>query len=353
MNSSIDLNKFRSLIPISSLFDENIVYLAEHSIVETYPFGKQIFKRGDTDHDSIFLLSGEVILRSNEDRESIIQSGTEKAQYAMANLKPRHYDGFSNHKETVVVRVDTQLIDKMMAWGEIVPGCGSGMQVIELSGPDAEDSSWMMAMLLTRSFLKLPAANIEKVFHLLEEKSYKAGDIVIQQGQKGRYFYIIKEGECDVIRFTGTVEAHLATLKTTKSFGEEALMSNDPRNATVRMKTDGKLMRLHKKHFLALMKDPQLNWIDIKQANKLIKDGAIKIDVRLENEFKASGDQKALNIPLYLLRLKVPHLNKRRQYVIYCDTGERSAAAAFIMSDYGLNVSILKGGLADCQSTAS
>ena len=348
MNSNIDLNKFRSLIPISSLFDENIVYLAGHSTVRNYQSGEQIFECGETDEYSLFLLSGEVRLKSEENRESVIQSGTEKAQYAMANLKPRHYDGFANLNETTVVKVGTQLIDKMMAWGQIVPGCGSGMQVTELSGPDAENSGWMMSMLLTRSFLKLPGANIEKVFELLEEKTYKAGETVISQGEEGNYYYIIKEGSCQVLRKTGALETPLAVLESTKSFGEEALLSNTVRNATVRMKTDGKLMRLGKKHFLELMREPQLNWVDLKQADELIKKGAVRIDVRLENEFKNSGNKRALNIPLYLLRLKMGILNPKKRYIVYCDTGERSSAAAFIMSDFGLKVYVLQGGLASC-----
>jgi CRP-like cAMP-binding protein len=46
----------------------------------------------------------------------------------------------------------------------------------------------------------------------------------------------------------------LAELGLGNTFGEEALISEDKRNATVRMLTDGALMRLKKADFLELMK---------------------------------------------------------------------------------------------------
>ncbi len=351
MNTSIDLNKFRSFVPISSLFDENIVYLAERSQVKVFAKGEQIFVIGEMDNYSLFLLSGEVLLKALDDQTTTICSGTEKATYAMANLKPRCFNGYANQDDTTVVIVDTSLIDKMMAWSQIVPGCGSGMEVIELDGPDAKDSSWMMSMLLTPTFLKLPPANIERVFEKLEEKKYAKGALVFKQGEMGDFYYTIKEGSCEVIRTIDDRHIRLATLKVTESFGEEALMSDVPRNASIRMLSDGILMRLHKKDFLPLMQEPQLKWIDLKEMEYLVKNkGAVQIDVRLENEFKNSSHKKGvINIPLYLLRLKLKRLNKKRRYIVYCDTGERSSAAAFLMSEEGFKVYVLKGGLVDCK----
>ncbi|MGH8584898.1 MAG: rhodanese-like domain-containing protein, partial [Gammaproteobacteria bacterium] len=38
-----------------------------------------------------------------------------------------------------------------------------------------------------------------------------------------------------------------------------------------------------------------------------------------------------------------------RIYIVYCDTGQRSAAAAFLLTGRGLNVYVLDGGLAAAQ----
>ncbi|HEY1181142.1 MAG TPA: rhodanese-like domain-containing protein [Rhodocyclaceae bacterium] len=38
-------------------------------------------------------------------------------------------------------------------------------------------------------------------------------------------------------------------------------------------------------------------------------------------------------------------MDKRREYIVYCQTGRRSAAAAFLLSQRGFKVALLDGGL--------
>jgi rhodanese-related sulfurtransferase len=53
----------------------------------------------------------------------------------------------------------------------------------------------------------------------------------------------------------------------------------------------------------------------------------------------------AVNLPLYFIRLKLKSLDRNAQYVVYCDTGRRSSAAAYILSERGFQAAVLKGGL--------
>jgi rhodanese-related sulfurtransferase len=78
----------------------------------------------------------------------------------------------------------------------------------------------------------------------------------------------------------------------------------------------------------------------------MVREGAMRVDVRTEAEFEESGVKSALNLPMYLLRLRLPKLNRKKKYILYCDTGTRSAAAGFIMRQQGYDVYVLKGGLA-------
>lgn len=57
------------------------------------------------------------------------------------------------------------------------------------------------------------------------------------------------------------------------AFGEDALISNDKRTANVVMTSDGALMRLSKRDFIQLLKEPTLKWVTIGEANKLVKRG--------------------------------------------------------------------------------
>ena len=172
------------------------------------------------------------------------------------------------------------------------------------------------------------------------------GEVVIKQGDDGDYYYIIKTGKAKVTRASKTgSELTLATLKDGDAFGEEALLSEAKRNATVTMDTDGTLMRLSKEDFNALLKEPMLSWIDLAEAQALVEGGAKWLDVRLESEHANTGLNDSENIPLFMLRLKVDSLDPDVPYIAYCDTGRRSSAAAFLLSERGFQAYCLKGGL--------
>ena len=74
-------------------------------------------------------------------------------------------------------------------------------------------------------------------------------------------------------------------------------------------------------------------------------EGAILIDVRMESEHKAGSIKGSVNIPLFMLRLKAESLDSSKRYICYCETGRRSQAAAYLMSEAGFESYTLKGGL--------
>ncbi len=81
--------------------------------------------------------------------------------------------------------------------------------------------------------------------------------------------------------------------------------------------------------------------------------GGAWIDVRLPSEFESYHQDGAINIPLYFIRLKLKTLDASKPYVVCCDTGRRSSAAAYILSERGIDAHVLKGGLtmADIESS--
>ena len=111
------------------------------------------------------------------------------------------------------------------------------------------------------------------------------------------------------------------------------------------METDGLLMRLSKDDFNQLLKEPMLNDVDLDQAKAMIKQGAVLVDVRMESEHKAGSIKGSMNVPLFMLRLKAEQLDRSKRYICYCETGRRSQAAAYLMSEAGFESYTLKGGL--------
>jgi rhodanese-related sulfurtransferase len=181
----------------------------------------------------------------------------------------------------------------------------------------------------------------------VQRMDYRAGEMVIKQGDQGDYFYIIVKGRCQVTRETPLNKEgiKLAELKMGDTFGEEALISDAKRNASVSMNTDGTLMRLGKDDFRKLLNEPFLEWVDYKQAKEIVAGGGQWLDVRLPSEFENYRAQNALNIPLYFIRIKMKSLDPNVHYVVCCDTGRRSSAGAYILSERGFKASVLKGGL--------
>jgi len=185
------------------------------------------------------------------------------------------------------------------------------------------------------------------MFMRLEQFPAQAGELVVTQGEKGDYYYILLKGQCEVLRESpdGKKGIRLATLSSGAHFGEEALISNCERNASVRMITEGALMRLSRDDFNELLKEPVLETLNYEEAVKQVSQGALWLDVRLENEYQVSHIKKSLNVPLYLLRLRVNTFSTDIKYIIVCDEGSHSATAAYLLSQRGFEVAVLEGGL--------
>jgi rhodanese-related sulfurtransferase len=52
-------------------------------------------------------------------------------------------------------------------------------------------------------------------------------------------------------------------------------------------------------------------------------------------------------IPPANIRLKLSTLDRDKPYIVYCDTGRRSSAAAYILVERGFDAYVLRGGLSN------
>ncbi len=334
-----DADILKTLIPLNSLAPDNFRQLAGQIRTTRLAEEQVLFRQGDNDGGTLYLLSGEIVLTTGEDSEErVIAAGTDKARYALAQLKPRQFTGTARTDITVAC-VPSAVLDRLLTQDQ-----ATGYEVTEFNG--AEDTEWMWRMLSNKAFNILPPANINILFARAEAVAAKSGQAIVRQGDPGDYYYIIKAGRATVTRKSDTGKVGLLSeLVEGDAFGEEALLSGAPRNATVIMKTDGVLMRLAKKDFDELLKAPVVKWVDHAQVRAMVKEGAGLVDVRLEDEHRVGAIKGSINIPLYLLRLKAASLDAQRRYIVYCQTGSRSAVAAFLLSQRGFDVCALQGGL--------
>lgn len=88
---------------------------------------------------------------------------------------------------------------------------------------------------------------------------YKNGETVIKQGTVGDCFYVIQEGEVEVIDESGGKEVVLTVLKDPDFFGEMGLFEKDVRSCTVRAKGEAKILTMDKKSlYKSIQKDPTI-----------------------------------------------------------------------------------------------
>ncbi len=334
----IDKKILQGLVPFNALSPVHFNEVAQKTAVEELRAGRVLFNEGDRDNQSVYLIEGEVTLLDGKKVVGSVVGGSDAARHPLAQQQPRQV-GARAKTNIVIARVDSSLLDIMLTWDQ-----SSGYEVAEID--DNEDDDWMTRILQSQAFLKLPPSNIQRLLMSVESISVSAGNTVIKQGGEGDYFYIIKNGRCMVTRkpSANAKEVKLAELGNGDAFGEDALVSDAKRNATVTMMTDGVLMRLAKKDFIELLKEPLLNKVNYAEAEKLVEKGAKLLDVRLPGEFENIHIVDSHNIPLSALRLEASTLESDTKYIVCCDTGRRSASAAFVLSQRGFEVFVLDEG---------
>jgi hypothetical protein len=96
-------------------------------------------------------------------------------------------------------------------------------------------------------FAPLPPATLEHLAGSLERVPEAAGEEITRQGEPGERFYIVAEGEVDVV-IDGRVAA---TLGPGEHFGEIALLRDVPRTATVTARSDAVLLALDRDEFVS------------------------------------------------------------------------------------------------------
>jgi CRP-like cAMP-binding protein len=341
----LELGLLRSFSPLDGLKSENLHALARKTVLRELSTGRLLFKEGDTDKRTFYLVSGVLELLHEGRSVLVIRGGSPEARNPLGPGIPRRYSARVVSDRVDYVSIDSDMLDMMLTWDQTGSYEVNELRGVDEEGPSSDD--WMTNLLQTKAFHKIPPANIQAIFMRMQRVDYKTGDVVIKQGDEGDYFYVVVKGKCTVTRETPLNKEgiKLAELGIGDTFGEEALISDAKRNASVTMVTDGALMRLAKQDFRTLLNEPMLEWVDLDEARTLVSQGGKWLDVRLPSEFENYRLEGAINLPLYFIRLKLKTLERDVHYVVCCDTGRRSSAGAYILSERGFRASVLKGGL--------
>ena len=321
-----------ALAPLAGLSRDRLTELADVAVIERAARGSDPLK-GREPGRSVFLVQGELLLMFAGGGTLVIVGGTGEGCYAV-NRRSQPVTRAKAISDVELLALDDDMLDTLATWDHAVRG-------------DARfvNGAFALSSLKSGALAQLPAAHIEELLKRFEHVPIKRGEAVIHEGEEGDYYYLVGSGRLQVERLVGGARVVLAELKSGDAFGEEALVSDAKRNATVTALSDGELLRVKRSDFNELLREPLLRRLSFRDAVQKVGGGALWLDVRYPSEYQYDKLPGAINIPLAEVRHMYSVLDRSREYVAYCQSGRRSAAAAFLFAQRGFRVWLLEGGL--------
>ena len=340
--TKVSVEALKTLDPLASLSDARLAELAQLCVIEAVPRAEDPVHLHSVAGQSVYLVRGELALAFGQGRSEVIVGGGAEARYPLG--KRRAFKSAKAVTDVELIRIDDDLLDVMLTWDQAAAPA-SAERPAGAARRRVMSGLFGINNLRFGAFSQLPPAHIDELMRRLERVAVKAGEVIIREGAEGDYYYLVESGRCQVERMVGGVSMTLAEFKSGDTFGEEALVAEAKRNATVTMKTDGSLLRLAKEDFNELLREPLLHRISMEQAKQRVLEGAQWIDVRYPSECQYDRLSGARNIPLSEIRNAFGVLDMGEEYIVYCQSGRRSSAAAFLLAQRGYRVFVLEGGL--------
>jgi len=338
------LRTTRLLGPLSA---DQIATLLRKSPIRMAPAGDIIIKADHPMTDHMILLEGEI-----EVQRTWSVPGSEHDKSHTRHLTPASAESsfcfLSAASSNVRVRavsdiryllLDADAADDLLGWSQ---------QFRDIVQDSPELQARVNLVRETGIFHELPLENVVAAFKRLQVRSVQPGDVVMNQGDPGDAYYIIEEGEAEVRRtdpFSDETRT-VATLGAGDAFGEEALLQNAARNASVIMTTPGQLLVLAKGDFDDLVKSKMMMEISAEEAQQKLKEGKARIiDCRYDMEYRQSRIPGAAFLPLDEMRHRVHELDPDDFHIVYCRSGRRSKAAVFLLKERNIDAVSLAGGI--------
>lgn len=335
-----------TLAPLAGLSPERLGELAALAVVERVPRGTDPLKDQLDAAHSVFLLQGELLLAYEGGGTMVVVGGSEETRLPLNRQKQR----IARSKAITdldMLSVEDDVLDILATWDEVAAAGSDASVMSRAVRSDARliTGAFSISNLRTGVFAQLPVAHIDELLKRFERMQTARGDSVIREGDEGDYYYVVESGRFQVERMVGGAKVVLAELKSGDAFGEEALVSEAKRNATVVSLAEGELLRLDRREFNELLREPLLRRVAFDEAAEKVRRGALWLDVRYPSEYQYDRLPGAINVPLAEVRNMFAVLDRSKEYVAYCQSGRRSAAAAFLFAQRGFKVWLLEGGL--------
>ena len=169
----LELSLLRSFSPLDGLKSENLHSLARKTALKVLPSGRLLFKEGDTDKRTYYLVSGVLELMHEGRTVLMLRGGSPETRNPIAPSMPRRYSARVVSERIEYLSMDSDMLDVMLTWDQT--GTYEVSELKQQDDPEASDD-WMTTLLQTRALHRIPPANIQAIFMRLQRVDFKAGE---------------------------------------------------------------------------------------------------------------------------------------------------------------------------------
>jgi rhodanese-related sulfurtransferase len=189
---------------------------------------------------------------------------------------------------------------------------------------------------------------LDDIYREMEPVEVGKGEEVVRYREPGDRYYVIRAGEAEVWKPHPETDEwqRVALLGPGEMFGEEAILVDGCRTATVRMTTAGQLLAVSREVFNSRVRNRMVEEVSAVQAMMLSGNpDAIWLDCRFEVEYQESHIPDSRLLPLHMIRESASELDPTRLYLVYCRSGRRSVCAAYLLRERGFRAVSVRGGM--------
>lgn len=314
--------------------------------------GQTLLRRSPQQPDAVsYLVGGSAELRRSFFDRQLVKAGEESALQPLDHLLLSEGGQIVALDDCIVVQLSRDAIDRSLA-----AGSSQDYSVASLGDTDLTEDylvsdgavavDWMSRFLQSPLAQNLPAQCIQQLLAALETVEVAADEVIVRRGEIGDAMYVVTRGTASVcVDEQSQFHGREIVLLPGDYFGEESLVADTLRNASVVMEANGAVARLDRAVFDKLVR-PHL----VREADDVIMERCLGagvtdtlaiVDVRFPVEFRRNALPASTNIPISLLRARLPLLDKSRVHAVTRDGGRRSELAVFLLRQAGFDAYLM------------
>ena len=117
MAERVDHRVLRQFVPVCNLTSDNFGELAKKTEIEHLEAGNALFKEGQKDSKTFFLVNGEIEIKSPDGGSAIVVGGSKESLQPLSNRQPRQETAIAR-TDVSYIGIDTDMLDVLLTWDQ-------------------------------------------------------------------------------------------------------------------------------------------------------------------------------------------------------------------------------------------